>query len=137
VALQTPARRCSCCSRRKRAGFGLTGFELMSDFCLQLVCKHFPDQRLPFAQPHPQYVLLELSDNESEDHARTIFETLIGQALEQGLAQDAVIAASLAQSRALWRLRESISMAQAHEGKNIKRHLGADLAHRRIHGSDR
>jgi len=129
VALQTPVQALQLLQQAQaRCGSALTGFELMSAFCLQLVCKHFPEQRLPFAQAHPQYVLLELSDNESEDHARTIFETLIGEALEQGLADDAVIAASLAQSKALWRLRESISMAQAHEGKNIKHDISVPIS---------
>lgn len=129
VALQTPAQALQLLQRAQaRCGSALTGFELMSHFCLQLVCKHFPDQRLPFAQAHPQYVLLELSDNESEEHARTLFETLIGEALDEGLVDDAVIAASLAQSRALWRLRESISMAQAHEGKNIKHDISVPIS---------
>ena len=129
VALQSPAQALQLLLQAQaRCGSALTGFELMSHFCLQLVCKHFPDQRLPFSQRHPQYVLLELSDNESEGHARAIFETLIGEALEQGLVDDAVIAASLAQSRALWRLRESISMAQAHEGKNIKHDISVPIS---------
>ncbi|BEV16624.1 FAD-binding oxidoreductase [Herbaspirillum sp. DW155] len=129
VALRTPAQALQLLQMAQaRCGSALTGFELMSHFCLQLVCKHFPEQRLPFAQGHAQYVLLELSDSESEEHARALFETLIGDALEQGLAEDAVIAASLAQSRALWRLRESISMAQAHEGKNIKHDISVPIS---------
>src|SRR5580698_4261781 len=55
------------------AGPLLTGFELMSDFCLRLVGRHFPQMRYPFAEPHAQVVLLELSDSESEEHARGLF----------------------------------------------------------------
>ena len=129
VALDTPAQALQLLQlAQSRCASALTGFELMSDFCLQLVCKHFPEQRLPFAQRHAQYVLLELSDSESEEHARALFESVIGDALEQALANDAVIAASLAQSRALWQLRESISMAQAHEGKNIKHDISVPIS---------
>lgn len=129
VALDTPAQALQLLQQaQQHCAATLTGFELMSDFCLQLVCKHFPDQRLPFSRPHPQYVLLELSDSESEEHARALLEGLIGAALEQELVQDAVIAASLAQSRALWQLRESISMAQAHEGKNIKHDISVPIS---------
>ncbi len=129
VALDTPAQALQLLQQaQQRCGPALTGFELMSDICLRLVCKHFPAQRLPFAQHHPQYVLLELSDSESEEHARTLFESLIGEALEQSLVNDAVIAASLAQSRALWELRENISMAQAHEGKNIKHDISVPIS---------
>jgi len=110
---------------RARSGLGasLTGFELMAGNCLQLVAQCFPQQRLPFDGPSansPWYVLMEVSDSESEAHARERFEVVVGEAIEAGLVQDAVIAASLAQSRALWHLRESIPMAEKETGKSIK-----------------
>ncbi|MBP0599299.1 FAD-binding oxidoreductase [Herbaspirillum sp. LeCh32-8] len=129
AALKSPAQALQLLSLAQgRCGPALTGFELMSDFCLQLVCKHFADQRLPFTERHAQYVLLELSDSESEEHARSIFEDVIGQALEQGVIDDAVIASSIAQSKSLWQLRENISMAQAHEGKNIKHDISVPIS---------
>jgi FAD/FMN-containing dehydrogenase len=109
-------------------GASLTGFELMSDFCLQLVSKHFPQMRLPFQENHPQYVLLELSDSESEEHATAMLENLIQAALEQEIIVDAVLAASIAQSKALWNLREHIPLAQAEEGKNIKHDISIPIA---------
>lgn len=109
-------------------GAALTGFELMSDFCLQLVTKHFPSMRLPFAENHPQYVLLELSDSESEQHANAMLESLIGAALEQEVITDAIVAASIAQSKALWNLREHISLAQAAEGKNVKHDISVPIS---------
>jgi FAD/FMN-containing dehydrogenase len=111
-----------------RCGAALTGFELMSSFCLQLVTRHFPQMQLPFAQESPQYVLLELSDSESEDHAMAMLENLIGTALEQDVIQDAVVAASIAQSKALWNLREHIPLAQAAEGKNIKHDVSVPIS---------
>jgi FAD/FMN-containing dehydrogenase len=111
-----------------RCGAALTGFELMSDFCLQLVVKHFPQMRLPFPQRYPQYVLLELSDSESEAHANAMLEALITDALELDAIQDAVVAASLAQSKALWNLREHIPLAQAEEGKNIKHDISVPIS---------
>lgn len=111
-----------------QCGAALTGFELMSDFCLQLVAKHFPQLRLPFPDTYPQYVLLELSDNESEDHANAMLEALITDALEQGVIDDAVVAASIAQSRSLWHLREHIPLAQAEEGKNIKHDISVPIS---------
>ncbi|MGN6668997.1 MAG: FAD-binding oxidoreductase [Trinickia sp.] len=110
------------------AGPLLTGFELMSDFCLNLVGKHFPQLRYPFGERHAQVVLLELSDNESEAHARTLFEQLMEQALESGLVEDAVVAENLAQSRAFWDLREHIPLAQAEEGLNIKHDIAVPIS---------
>jgi FAD/FMN-containing dehydrogenase len=113
---------------QQHCGPTLTGFELMSDYCLQLVATHFPQLRPPFAQPFPQYVLLELSDHESEAHANETLEALIGDALEQGIIQDAVVAASIAHSKTLWNLREHIPLAQAAAGKNIKHDISLPIS---------
>ncbi|HEY2024238.1 FAD-binding oxidoreductase [Paraburkholderia sp.] len=110
------------------AGPLLTGFELMSDFCLRLVGQHFAQMRYPFAEPHAQVVLLELSDSESEEHARALFEALMETALEQGMVEDAVVAENLAQSRAFWDLREHIPLAQAEEGLNIKHDIAVAIS---------
>jgi FAD/FMN-containing dehydrogenase len=101
---------------------GLTGFEVMGRFALGLVVKHFPQQRVPFFDnpAFPYCVVLENSDFESETHARTQFEQLLEAAMEYGCVQDAVVAESVAQARALWHIRESIPLAQAQEGLNIK-----------------
>jgi len=109
-------------------GASLTGFELMSDFCLQLVSKHYPHMRMPFHENHPQYVLLELSDSESEEHATAMLERLIEAALEQEIIVDAILAASIAQSKSLWNLREHIPLAQAEEGKNVKHDISIPIA---------
>lgn len=101
---------------------GLTGFEVMGQFALSLVTKHFPQQRVPFADraDAPYCVVLENSDHESEEHARAQFERLLEVALEQGCVLDAVVAENISQAHALWHIRESIPLAQAQEGLNIK-----------------
>jgi len=106
----------------------LTGFELMSGFCLRLVNKHFPDMRLPFPEEHAQYVLLELSDNESEEHAQAMLEHVISAAMQRDLIQDAIVARSIAQSKAIWDIREHIPLAQAAEGKNIKHDVAIPIS---------
>ena len=106
----------------------LTGFEMMSDFCTHLVVKHYPDCQRPFADPTPYSVLLESSDFESEAHAQERFGALMERALELDLITDALIAQSVAQSRALWALRENISEAQAAEGKNIKHDISVPIS---------
>ncbi|OGB34231.1 MAG: hydroxyacid dehydrogenase [Burkholderiales bacterium RIFCSPLOWO2_12_FULL_61_40] len=106
---------------------GLTGFEVMEKFALSLVTKHFPQQRVPF-QDAPYCVVLENSDHESEAHARTQFERLLEAAMEQGCVQDAVVAESMAQAKALWHIRESIPLAQAQEGLNIKHDISVAVS---------
>jgi FAD/FMN-containing dehydrogenase len=99
---------------------GLTGFEVMGQFALSLVRKHFPQQSVPFDGEDAFCVVLEVSDHDSEAHARGLLETLLEEALQDGCVLDAVVAENIAQARALWHIRESIPLAQAQEGLNIK-----------------
>ncbi len=112
---------------RARLDAALTGFEVMNRFSLDLVKRHFP----ALAQPLPAAawtVLLEQSDTDGEAAARVRFESLLEAALANGGATDAVVAASLAQSNSLWHLRESIPLAQAQEGLNIKHDIALPVS---------
>jgi FAD/FMN-containing dehydrogenase len=73
-------------------------------------------------------VLLEQSDNEGEEQARQRFESLLEAALQAGIIDDAVVAESLNQSRSLWHLRESIPLAQAQQGPNIKHDIALPVS---------
>ena len=129
VALESPAKALQLLSHIQGAcGDRLTGFELMSAFCLALVAKHFPATRLPFAEVHPQYVLLELSDTASAANLDNALHEALAEASEAGLALDAVVAASAAQATALWALRENIPEAQVHEGKQIKHDVSVPIS---------
>ena len=112
----------------KHLGAGLTGFEVMGQFALGLVVKHMPQLRVPFQQESAYCVLLENADQESEEHARSQFERLLEAALEDGCATDAVVAENIAQARALWHVRESIPLAQAEEGLNIKHDISIPVS---------
>lgn len=113
---------------RQHCDANLTGFELMSDFCLQLVERHFSTLRMPFSQRYPHYVLLELSTAEPEAYAVAQLESLAEQALEKSLVKDVVVATSLSQTDSLWALREQISDAQGTEGKNIKHDIALPIS---------
>ena len=112
----------------RHLGAGLTGFEVMNQFALSLVAKHYPQQRVPLWQDAPWCVLLENSDHESETHAREQFERLLEAALEAGCATDAVVAESLSQAKALWHIRESIPLAQAEAGLNVKHDIAVPIS---------
>ncbi|MCG2592968.1 FAD-binding oxidoreductase [Ramlibacter sp. XY19] len=112
----------------KYLGAGLTGFEVMGQFALSLVVKHMPQLRVPFQADSPYCALLEVSDTESEPHARAQFERLLEAALEDGCATDAVVAENIAQARALWHVRENIPLAQAQEGLNIKHDISIPVS---------
>jgi FAD/FMN-containing dehydrogenase len=105
----------------------LTGFEVMSRASLALVWQHFPQQPRPLP-PAAWTVLLEQSAHDGESAAQHRFETLLAQAIEQGCAADAVVAQTVAQSRAMWHLRESIPLAQSEEGPNIKHDIALPVS---------
>ena len=113
----------------ERLGAGLTGFEVMGQFALGLVDKHHPQLRVPLFKETPWCVLLENSDHESETHARVGFEGLMETALDKGWVTDAVVAESLTQAQGLWQIRESIPLAQATEGLNIKHDISIPVSH--------
>ena len=113
---------------RERLGASLTGFEMMAQFALELVDRHFPQLRVPLYQDTPYCVLLENSDQESEEHARALFESLLESAMEQGCVTDAIVAENLSQAQNLWHMRESISLAQAEEGLNIKHDISLPIS---------
>ncbi len=123
---------------QQQLGAALTAFELISDFCIELVERHFPELRRPLAGHSPYYVLLESSDSDGEAQATERFEGLLGEALAGEDAPgrptaapcitDAVLASSLAQARSLWAIREHITMAQMAEGKNIKHDISVPIS---------
>jgi FAD/FMN-containing dehydrogenase len=129
VALESPARALELLSHMQNAcGDRVTGFELMSAFCLSLVARHYPATRLPLAQAYAQYVLLELSDTSSAESLDAALQGALGEAADRGLILDAAVAASEAQAAALWALRENIPEAQVHEGKQIKHDVSVPIS---------
>jgi FAD/FMN-containing dehydrogenase len=108
----------------------LTAFELISKFALSLVQKHFPHLSNTIPTKSPYYVLLEISEYKSESEIERMnqLEMVCEKAFENHLIQDAIIATSNEQAKTLWQLRESISEAQAKEGKNIKHDISLPIS---------
>ena len=97
-------------------GDGVESFELVPASALDLVLEHVPGTRAPLASPQPWNALIEAVAPGAEDAALAAFHS----ALETGIAKDAAIAASQAQSEDFWRLRESISEAEKQDGPAAK-----------------
>jgi FAD/FMN-containing dehydrogenase len=113
---------------RSAVGDRLTGFELMSRVCLELVLKRIPDTADPLANAHPWYVLVELSDSgESAELAERLTGAL-ESSMRRGQVRDAVLAQSEAQGHALWRLRDGMAEAQKEEGISIKHDVSVPVS---------
>jgi FAD/FMN-containing dehydrogenase len=111
-----------------RAGPSLIAFELMPRIGLDFVLRHAAGTKDPLKTPHHWYVLFEISSPREGDDVTRLAETLLGEGMEVGEIDDAVITASLAQERELWRLREMMSEVQKDEGGSIKHDVAVPVA---------
>ena len=93
-------------------------FELVPRIGVDFVLAHTAS-RDPLATPHPWYVLLETVSAEPTGLANAT-DAFLEEGLERGLVTDAVVAASLDQRDAFWRIREDLSAVQGREGGSIK-----------------
>jgi FAD/FMN-containing dehydrogenase len=113
---------------RAAAGSTLTAFEVMADNCLRRATAMLPRLRMPLPFGAPWYVLLELSDEQSESHGVATLEQLLAAAMDEGTIDDAVVASTLAQSAELWALREGIPEAHAKAGGNVKHDISLPVS---------
>jgi D-lactate dehydrogenase (cytochrome) len=127
IGLASPAQalRLLSLSQNEAAGT-LTSFELLSDIAVDFSIRHGIDIRDPLARKYPWYVLMELSS--PREDARATLEAILATALEGGIVDDAVIAASLSQRQAFWKLRDEMSAAQKPEGGSIKHDISVPTA---------
>jgi FAD/FMN-containing dehydrogenase len=129
VAVENPAAAVALLSRlREACGERISGYELMSRICVDLVLKHLPATRDPLATRHPWYVLVELSDSAPGDALGGVIEEALGSAAEEGLIIDAMIASNEAQRDALWQMREDITEAQKLDGASIKHDVSVPIS---------
>ncbi|TQM93660.1 FAD-binding oxidoreductase [Roseinatronobacter monicus] len=98
-----------------RIGGGISAFELIAGMGLSFLAETMPQVRQPFAQAPDWMVLIDLGLPEALDPTDAL-EGLFSEAHEKGLVSDGVIAASLAQRKDFWNLRESIPEANRHIG---------------------
>ena len=113
---------------REAAGDTLTAFEMMSRRCLEFTCRHGTGINDPFGAPHNYYALVELTSPRPHEPLGEALQVILSDALEDGAVTDAVIAASTAQAEDLWRIRETITEAQKHEGASIKHDVSVPVS---------
>jgi FAD/FMN-containing dehydrogenase len=109
-----------------RAGFGLTGFELMSGLAMEFALRHLEGARLP-SERAPWYVLLEVCSGQSQADAEAQLVGILAEASDAGEVVDAAVSQSLTQAEAFWRLRHGMSEVQKHEGGSIKHDVSVPI----------
>jgi FAD/FMN-containing dehydrogenase len=126
VGLKSPAAALKLLSISQNEAAGtLTSFELLADIAVDFSVRHGIDIRDPLGSKHPWYVLMELSSPGND--ARATLESILAKGLDDGIVDDAVISANLAQRMAFWKLRDEMSAAQKPEGGSIKHDISVPV----------
>ncbi len=116
--------------RRAKAMLGdrITAMELMEHRCLEIARRHDPGIPDPLAAAHPWYLLVELSDQDTNADLARRLEAAFEAGLESGELADGAIASSGEQAAALWRIREGIPEGQKREGYSFKHDIAVPIS---------
>ena len=124
VASFADAMRLFAWARRSCADM-VTAFEVIGEECLPLA--RLIDPALVAPVGAPVHVLAEVSGTDALD-LRRLFEDFLAAALEDGLVSDAVLAASVAQAKSFWAIREGLVEGQARQGFHVRTDLSVPLS---------
>ncbi len=102
----------------RRLGAMLTSFEVMWDSFYQPIAVASGRHNPPLPGGHACYVIVEASGTDPERDAAQV-EAVLGEALEQGIAADAVIAGSKAQAAQIWAIRDDIEAVFAYADPSV------------------
>ena len=109
-------------------GDALEGFEVMPRETIEAVVDYLPDARDPLEGMPAWYALLEFTaDARSVEALGLRVENLLAEAFDDGLCEDAVIAANETQAEAFWQLRESIAMAERARGPALQHDISVPV----------
>ncbi|MFA6021519.1 MAG: FAD-binding oxidoreductase [Rhodospirillales bacterium] len=129
LGIASPAAALRLLARLQGAsGDQVTGFEMMARSSLDFVLRHIPGTQDPLSAAYPWYLLAEMTTSRADAGLEALMERELASAIEEGLAEDGVIAASLSQREKLWKLRESIPEAQKHEGGSLKHDISVPIS---------
>ncbi|MFL6932910.1 MAG: FAD-binding oxidoreductase [Xanthobacteraceae bacterium] len=106
---------------------GVTSCEIMTRAGIEAVLRYGANCRDPLSEPHPWYVLIELSSQASTG-LREVLEEILAEGHAQGLIADATVADSLEQAKVFWRVRELFGEVQRHLGGSIKHDVSVPVA---------
>ncbi|MFU8831538.1 MAG: FAD-binding oxidoreductase, partial [Wenzhouxiangella sp.] len=114
---------------RLRDGLGetLSACEFMPRLAIDYVLDYLPQARDPFDRTHPWYIVIQADTSVAGDWLEPSALAILDRAMNDGLANDAVVADSQARANALWRLRESISAAQQTGGVSLKHDIAVPV----------
>jgi FAD/FMN-containing dehydrogenase len=113
---------------RTAAGDQVTTFELMPQLAVELTVEHIAGVANPLDQGTAWYLLIELTSPNPRQNLAGLLTDELHKAAADGIVKDAMIATSIAQALAMWKLRESIPEAQRHHGASLKHDISVPVS---------
>jgi FAD/FMN-containing dehydrogenase len=115
-------------SLRSAAGDQVTSFELMPRLAVEMTVKHVPSVADPLGQNTPWFLLIELTSPNPRQDLNTLLTATLEYAAASGTVVDAMLATSMAQAQAMWKLRESVPEAQRRHGGSLKHDISVPIS---------
>ncbi|QNA85493.1 FAD-binding oxidoreductase [Sphingomonas sp. So64.6b] len=120
VGVSSPGAALTLLNRlRHEMGDLVVACELMQHWGVELALNAIAGTRLPLADEHPWYVLVEVATSGIGAGLRNDFEQALAGMLEGAVILDAAIAESEAQRLAMWRLREGLVDGKRRAGLGV------------------
>jgi FAD/FMN-containing dehydrogenase len=113
---------------RQSAGERISSFELMCDGEMGLTLDGVPGTALPLERRHGWYVFVELGDSDPAGRVGELLIEALSAALDEGMLQDAAIAQSEAQAKAIWHLRFAAAEANRRAGPIVSHDTSVAVA---------
>jgi FAD/FMN-containing dehydrogenase len=129
VGIDSPQHALDLLARlRTAAGDQVTSFELMPRLAVELTVKHVPGVADPLDQNAPWYLLIELSSPNPRQELINLLTATLEDAAAGGTIMDAMLATSIGQARAMWKLRETVPEAQRRHGASLKHDVSVPVS---------
>src|SRR6202051_676808 len=129
VGIDSPRHALELLSRlRSAAGDQVSSFELMPRVAVQMTVKYVTGVANPLDFDCAWYLLIELGSPNPDQNLTALLTTELTEAAAAGTVKDAMLASSLAQSQAMWKLRESVPEAHRRHGASIKHDVSVPVS---------
>ncbi|HZE42955.1 MAG TPA: FAD-binding oxidoreductase [Steroidobacteraceae bacterium] len=129
VGIDLPSHALDLLARlRVAAGDQVSSFELMPRIAVEMTVKYVAGVANPLAFDSPWYLLIELGSPNPQQNLTGLLTSELEDAAAAGTVKDAMLATSLAQAQAMWKLRESVPEAQRRHGASIKHDVSVPVS---------
>jgi FAD/FMN-containing dehydrogenase len=129
VGIDSPPQALELLGRlRTAAGDQVTSFELIPRIGVEMTVTQVPGVANPLDFGCAWYLLIELGSPNPQQNLGGVLTAALEDAAAAGTVRDAMLATSLAQAQAMWKLRESVPEAQRRHGASIKHDVSVPVS---------